>query len=461
MNEAALPTLDEPAGAVRNPARRLPSALGAFLEGKNHRREAYLEAEEEAISFALRRAGAEHPVRFRHFLLQAILTAGGAFSRLDARTAALRYCRDALIRHLVLRAGLGPAKVKSILVRLAAQAAAWPPPQLLHLRGLVERESELADDEASYRSAVARLSALAQEKEPRLDPQASTALESLLLRLLDEAGRAVGLRRLEQAFALHVLLTSLGAPRLGHCPLLPEALHEGEEQVDEALEIFDFENLYRWQGLTAATGAEGRRWLDTYESAVTPLAGALRQALLLLRQKRLADGEALLHAARADLEALRAENPSQGEVMARFFYGAWSYLCFCRGLIAEAEAALTLAEKEVGAAVARHDFLIAFAAVALDIPLKRARLARDLGRWDDCCRHLQEARAMLGDERPLLEAGTRRLFFRDIAGRFAGLAEDEQLGPCLRFLREPARRRRLFLHFAGMLCRPPGLLPEP
>lgn len=409
-----------------------------------------------------------HTVRFLHFLRLVLAATRKILPDTGSRVSFLLYHRDWLVRHLVLRARLGPTKLREILDRFAREAQGWPTEGLMTLRHCftaseAEPSTEIQTSELSdWLDALRRMVDLARLVPIRADLFADSAVEPLLLKALDGAANQAGIRPLDQGFAVHILLLALDADSqlLRTCQLLPPPLSFCEITEDADREVFDFEKLYDWQALTKATGEEGQLWIHRFRDLCRRPTMQIGEAITLLRQKKIEEGEALLAEAMADLGRLRSTEPTCCDVVSRFYFGAISYLAYCRNDLGEALAALDRAADAVRSAVGRSPFLIAFAAVALDIPLKKARLARDLGNWPEMVAWFRDHFEMLSCHKPILEMQNGHpLYWHDITERFAWLpTEDPVLGPALRFLRDPESRRRYSLHLAGSLCRQPHLV---
>lgn len=164
---------------------------------------------------------------------------------------------------------------------------------------------------------------------------------------------------------------------------------------------FNFEKDYDWTGLVAGMGGGAERWLDEYARVGGEIFDDIRWGLAFLRRRDMEEGLARLDRARSRWEPLRDTSPAIYHVLGRYYHGAVAFHHYILDDFARADATLDEALGAVRAAVEAEPLLLPFAAVAMDVPLKQAQIARALRRWREMRQRLAAIREIALDRAPL------------------------------------------------------------
>lgn len=414
-------------------------------------------------AYALARLGNAPTHASRQRLLLELVADGLAALALPSteQVAYLEYHRDWAIRFPVLRAGKSSQKAWQIRARYDEEWERMVTASQNVVRGLVEtclhrRERDETPTEPLW---VCSLRALVRHLEPfdgdprcRLDPFASGPLWPALLKIFHVVANQLGLNVLNEGLAHHLLLrasASGGESRsggsAGSIALVPgDLLAMPAASVPEGERgRFNFENQYLWDGLVASTGATGERWRQRYRSKGGDLGGWIRQSMALMHRREMSEAKDLLDHTAARRAQLRKQEPGIYHVLGRFYYGSLAYFQYRTGELDGVDRSMSAVADEIRSAIESEPFLLPFAALATDVPLKRARLAREERRWDEAEAQLQIFCDMKLDRHPLcvLADGTQ-VYHRTIAELLECIPDlEEQHLPALRYLQDIALRR--------------------
>ena len=206
---------------------------------------------------------------------------------------------------------------------------------------------------------------------------------------------------------------------------------------------FDFETQYNWGGMIAAGGAEGRAWLESYRRAQGSIPLWVRESLGLLRDRRIEEGLELLHRARARWMPLRATDPAVFHVLGRFYHGGIAYYFYCVEDFARAERRMRRAQWSIAQAVSTAPFLVPFAALCMDVPLKLVQIARARRRWREMKERVAEVREITADRRPLCTLRDGTPVYHGSVGEYLSSlpALDESHAEAARYLQDAEYRR--------------------
>jgi hypothetical protein len=227
---------------------------------------------------------------------------------------------------------------------------------------------------------------------------------------------------------------------------------------------FDFEKHYDWAAMIAASGAEGRSWLDSYQRSQGKLGFWVLESLGRLRDRRIEEALELLQRARAQWIPLRATNPSVFHVLGRFYYGSIAYYFYCIEDFARAEQRMRRARWSIAQAASAAPFLLPFTPLCMDIPLKCVQIARARHRWSEMKEKVAEVRETAADRRALctLRDGTA-VYHSSVGNYLRSLPSlDESHDNAVRYLQDPEFRceaierhlRRLYLLPGFMISYP-------
>jgi hypothetical protein len=184
--------------------------------------------------------------------------------------------------------------------------------------------------------------------------------------------------------------------------------------------LFSFERDYNWKGLVAAFGPKGQLWVDTYLHEVGGIRTLLRGSAAALREGSSNQSLALLEEARDRRNELESSHPSIFHLVGRFYFGSLAF----------------------------HFF----AAVALDIPMKRARIARARSDWGAVRAHAAALQEGASDREPLFVLfGREPIYHSTIAERFADTILDASLLPALSYLKDRKLREKIVGRAVGQL----------
>lgn len=160
------------------------------------------------------------PFRRRQLLLSRLLAAGlgVVFPALAERRSFLAYHRDWLVRSLLLAAGAGPEKARSLLERFRAEAERMGPAGLAPLTRLVSSFDALGQEADPYEAAWCEsltalrsfLASLGGDPAYDLDPFASGPLFPAFFKVCHGISNPLGITPLNEALTHHLLLRATG-----------------------------------------------------------------------------------------------------------------------------------------------------------------------------------------------------------------------------------------------------------
>jgi hypothetical protein len=227
---------------------------------------------------------------------------------------------------------------------------------------------------------------------------------------------------------------------------------------------FDFETQYDWAAMIAASGAEGRAWLDSYRRDQGSITLWVRESLGLLRDRRIDEGFELLRRARAQWLPLRALSPAVFYILGRFYYGGIAYYSYCAGDFVQAERRMRRAQWSIAQAVSIAPFLLPFTALCMDVPLKLVQVARARHRWAEMKEKVAEVREITADRQPLctLRDGTA-VYHASVGEHLRSLSGlDKSNDEAVQYLQDPEFRREVIDRMlCGLYLLPGFLIPYP
>ncbi len=224
--------------------------------------------------------------------------------------------------------------------------------------------------------------------------------------------------------------------------------------------MFIFERDYDWKGLIAAHGPEGADWVVTYHGEAAEVHDLIKASAAALRRQQIDESGELLRRAEARRRDLLPAQSSIFHVMGRFYFGALAFYYYRRGEMEQADRTMIEAYASIQAALELKSFLLPFAAVSLDIPLKRARIARARLRWQEMREHSTFLREAIADTRPLFLLHKREPIYHstlfDCLKDIPDLAES--LRPGMSYLADRSLREEAAVQLLGQLYLFPELL---
>lgn len=224
--------------------------------------------------------------------------------------------------------------------------------------------------------------------------------------------------------------------------------------------MFNFERDYDWKGLVAANDPEGPGWVATYLRETREIHELIKAAAAALRRQRSDESRALLERAEALRRDLLPRHPSLFHVIGRFYFGGLAFHHYRLKDLDQADRTMIDAGASIQAALEMKPFLLPFAAVSLDIPLKRARVALARSRWQEMREHAAFLRDAVRDRRPLFVlSGAGPVYHSTIFDRLKdrpGLPE--ALLPGVEYLADRSLREEVYVRMLAQLYLMPGLL---
>lgn len=223
---------------------------------------------------------------------------------------------------------------------------------------------------------------------------------------------------------------------------------------------FDFETQYNWSAMIAASGDQGRSWLESYRRNQGNVALWVREALGRLRDRKIDEGLELLQRARAQWLPLRATSPAVFHVLGRFYHGGIAYYFYCVEDFARAERRMRRAQWSLAQAISTAPVLLPVAAVCMDVPLKLVQIARARRRWSEMKEKVAEVREMTADRRPLciLQDGAP-VYHSSVGDHLRTLSGlDEAHDEAARYLQDPEFRREVVDRMLRSLYLLPGFM---
>ena len=435
-------------------SRALSAGCDLFLQGR-------LPEDAQSLPFVLR-------VRGWSLLLQNALDV--VCRDEQERQDYLRYHRDTLIRSQVLGRTKSRPKAASFLDRWHRESEG---PRAPALEIPTSWADERADAVAAWRQAAQdadqHLRGQDESSALQIDPFVDSLRLPGLFKLLHGMANAFGLNINSEGWILHHRLHSgsnTDSEALDSMVTAPglEPIRRSEASMladDEPR--FNIDVDYLWLKLIGAGSPEGADFVERYRRSMKPIAEHLRQALGCLRGRKVPEGKEHVDAAHGLWQELK-DQPDVYHLVGRFFYGSRSYYDFVTGDLPTAIQALDQAGVEIGEALSRFPYLLPFAPICTDVPLKKARLARDRGQWDEMKVHLDTVRAFASDREPLLQLhdGTE-VRHATLVESLAHLPDDDpELGSSLAYLRQPEIRQREADYVVESLYRLSGqILPLP
>ena len=222
---------------------------------------------------------------------------------------------------------------------------------------------------------------------------------------------------------------------------------------------------FDWTYFVERSGEEGQAWLREYRRPdLREIVRLANEALLLLRQRQLKTGRAMLDDVEARLGALTGCMPSILEVMDRWHQGILAFYHYRVDDFESAENSVLRAQGSLISAMGRCRFLLPLANHCHEFRLHRARIERNQRHWESMWGHIEATRAMMDDREPLcvLADGTEVRFATLVEFYAALLPIGEEASAFLIAELDLRLRMRLFDNFVLALCTIPGfVIPYP
>ncbi len=180
--------------------------------------------------------------------------------------------------------------------------------------------------------------------------------------------------------------------------------------------------------IAAVSGDEAECWASEYRS---PKPVRIREchdrSILLMRQRRMAAGRNLLHQMRVELDSGDGLMASVIHVLERWYYGAVAFYHYQAEEFEQADVGMRQAHDAVRRAIDHGGFLVPMAHHCYEFRLHLARIARNQRRWQELRHHLEVAKEMVEDRRPLcvLDDGTP-IDFSSLRDFLSTLSLDEE-----------------------------------
>ncbi|HEX8321102.1 hypothetical protein [Longimicrobium sp.] len=214
-----------------------------------------------------------------------------------------------------------------------------------------------------------------------------------------------------------------------------------------------------WLYFVAASGDEGRRWVQDY-SRFQHLVDMNQDCLALLRRRSWDEGAEHLRRFRAGVDAAEDAAPATRALLERWYQAVYGYYWYSLDRHDEARRAMVAAADAIALAIGHLPCLVPLATQCHEFHLHLARIARNERRWADMWRHVDDVRAMFKGSRPfcLLPDG-RGVGLDDVRRFYASLgklpAEQDDVRA---YLLDDAVRMRDFDRFVREMLRLPGFV---
>lgn len=226
--------------------------------------------------------------------------------------------------------------------------------------------------------------------------------------------------------------------------------------------MFVFEQDYDWKALVAAIAPGGPPWVKSYLSETRAIHTAIRESAKAIRQNRFDLSLASLGEADSLRWRLASRTPSIFHIAGRFYFGGLAFYHFRRDDFDRADEAMIEARESIRRGLESEPCLLPFAAINLDIPLKRARIARSCSRWNEMRAHSADLRETASDGKPLCVLfGRDPIYHSTIADQLAAKPEiAESLAPAIRYLADRSLREEITFQLLGRLYLQPDFFIE-
>jgi hypothetical protein len=182
-----------------------------------------------------------------------------------------------------------------------------------------------------------------------------------------------------------------------------------------------------------------------------------------MRRRQLDPGIELLDRARDRWLPLIATSPGIYHVIGRYYYGALAYYEYCVEDFEGADRTLNKTLEAIRKSVEAEPCLLPFSAVAMDVPLKQAQIARAQGLWSEMRDRLRMTKEIVLDQRPMfvLSDGTP-IYHHTLAAPFLDSPSGNGTGETVRYLTDEALRLQVFEQWVEILyALPDFLIPYP
>lgn len=366
------------------------------------------------------------------------------------RETYLRYHRDTLIRSLTLGRTKSRPKAASLLERWRKESET-PRAKVLNIPApwAATREDLLKAWRGRVRLVNERLLSLETKPELRIDPFVEGPRYPGLFKMMHGLANAFGINITSEGWMIdHTLRVAAqqSPTRLDGVVMVPGL---DPVRVFEARKLakpeprFNIDDDYLWLKLIGETGDEGKDFVVRYRRSMGPIANHLRRALGSLRGRKVEEGKHHVDSAYAMWQSLE-DQPDLYHLVGRFYCGSRSYYDFIIGDMDAATARLDQAAVEIRQALSLGSYLFPFAPICADVPLKKARLARDQKRWDEMRSHLELLLEVWMDRKPLIRLNDGTQVTHASAAEVVPHLSDEhpELGSSVAYLRRPEVRRR-------------------
>ncbi|MEM8931648.1 MAG: hypothetical protein AAGE94_10750 [Acidobacteriota bacterium] len=342
----------------------------------------------------------------------------------DRRHRQLLYQRDTILRHLLLRVGRDRDGGERWIGRFDEMAARLETPARAAFAALLDDHHPSSDLLATagiaWRRALGRwsehLEAMESTGVADIDPFTHGLVGPCLAKLIDTLARGLGIRPLDEAYLLHVLIVctqpaaaASGPNALPWIPALSDRSATHPSAVQRALR-----DDFRWLDFVEAHGDASRDWADIYRSRTADVRASTDLALHSLRRGDLTSGRAQLRAATSTLASLPPEPRSILDVLGRHVHGAVAYELYCRGRFDDAIREMDRMGRSLVAAIDAEAWLLPAALMLPDVDLQKARIARRRGRWSVLEEHVRRLADQAADRVPLCVGQRGPIYFSTV-----------------------------------------------
>lgn len=188
--------------------------------------------------------------------------------------------------------------------------------------------------------------------------------------------------------------------------------------MSEETEVLEFSptEARGWLRILPFAGDKARAWAESFsELGCEKALERLAESIPLIRQRRFEEAHELLRGCASEsIAGLRQASPSLGWVLDCWYLSAEAYLHYCRNDTDRLFATFEQQKQALALALEAEPFLVVLAGRFCDIELQKARVFRNLHRWDEVQHHLEVSQEMIDNSRPLHRTSRQDVFFSTI-----------------------------------------------
>jgi hypothetical protein len=140
-----------------------------------------------------------------------------------------------------------------------------------------------------------------------------------------------------------------------------------------------------------SSGLEGRKWVEANLSPRAQRAARCSlNSVAVMRQKRIADGRAMLDQAHAEIAELsESTHPAMCALIERWYQSATGYYHYALKDFRLADESMVRAQEAVVDAISRQPLLLPFASGCSELHMNRARVASSRRQWKAMKEHIE------------------------------------------------------------------------